>query len=485
VTTASSVRRRGVVCGLILGALLLAARPASADLILFDKDGWTFFTDGRINTFFSYGQGNDFPKPTPNNLDPNVSHSVIGDGAPFTAGFPTQPQGFNGKYSAVRLRSGFLGSIIAFGIKRQATEWTSIKSYVAMWQTAETNFRNRDFDVLGKDNPYRSFDVREGWLAIEGPWGALVAGKQGGILGGISTEIDFLYGHNYGLGLPCVEFYFPSCGHIGTGALGNGVAAGFTYTTPSLGGLRFKGGLYDPVRLLGAWERAPYPRPEGALWFERRISPSVMFKVQGEGMYQYIAIKENVREDRVWGVEGGARLEAGPLRLGISAYHGKGLGSYIALQNAASTFDQVYRDMRYFTGMYAQLALVFAREQFSTGIGRVMGHLLDSDKNGHVVLDDMGRPMLDMNGNPIIDLTPAYGNSNLKYQTGFSLAFYHHVSDVLVLGIDYFRFQTDWWGARNATLDPTTSTVTMLQPGSLPGEKQVVHFLNMGATFHW
>jgi hypothetical protein len=478
------------MCGLIFGALALAARPASADLVLFDKDGWTFFTDGRINTFLSAANGDDFPQPTPNNLDPTTTHSVIGGGGQaFTAGFPTVPAGHDGKYTAARLRSGFLGTIIAFGMKRQATQWTSLKSYVALWATAETNARDRTSDnFAGRapdfSNPYRGFDVREGWLGADGPWGGFVAGKQGGILGGISTEIDFLYGHNYGLGLPCVEFYFPTCGHIGTGALGNGVAAGFTYTTPSLGGLRFKGGLYDPVRLLGAWERAPYPRPEGALWYERRISPAVMFKVQVEGMYQFIAVRENTRADKVWGVAGGARLEAGPLRLGLSAYHGKGLGAYIALQNAASTFDQVYRDMRNFTGVYAQLALVFAREQISAGIGRVMDHQLDSDKNGHVVLDDMGNPVLDASGNPMIDLGPAYGVSNLKYQTGLSFAFYHHVSDNLVLGIDYFRFQTDWWGARNAVTDQTTF-VTTLQPGFLPGEKQVVHFINVGATFHW
>jgi len=479
VTSASSVLRRGLLCGLTLGVvgmLTLASRPASADLMLFDNNGWTFFTDGRINTFFSYATGDDFPKPTPNPNDPNLTHGVVGDGQPFTAGFPTQPQGFNGKYSATRLRSGFLGTIIAFGVKRQVNETTSIKSYVSLWQTAETNQRLRAFDQLAKDNPYRTFDVREGWMSIDGPWGNLVAGKQGGILGSISTEIDFLYGHNYGLGLPCVEFYFPTCGHIGTGALGNGVAAGFTYTTPSLGGLKFKAGIYDPVRLLGAWERAPYPRPEAALWWERRFSPGLFLKVEAEGMYQYIAVRENTRSDKVWGVAGGARLEAGPFRLGLSAYHGKGLGAYIALQNAGSTFDQVYRDLRYFTGVYAQTALVFGREQLSAGIGRVLDHQLDSDKNGHLTMDDMG--------NVVLDINPAIGLSGLKYQTGISGAFYHHVTDFFVLGIDYFYFRTDWWGARNAMLDPTTNLPVLL-PGSLPGEKQVVHFINLGATFHW
>jgi hypothetical protein len=210
----------------------------------------------------------------------------------------------------------------------------------------------------------------------------------------------------------------------------------------------------------------------------------LLLKVQAEGMYQYVAQLGKDREDKVWGVAGGVRLEAGPLRLGLSAYHGKGLGSYVALQNAPSSFDQVYRDLRTFTGVYAQLALVLGREQISAGIGRVLDHQLESDKNGHLVFDDMGQPVIDpATGQQALDLNPAAGVSNLKYQTGISAAFYHHVSDNLVLGFDYFLFRTDWWGARNSMLDANGAIV--LLPGYLPGEKQTVHFFNLGATFVW
>ena len=463
---------------LTLGASLFWARPASADLVLFDKDGWTFFTDGRINSFYSLGYGDAFPTPTPNPtppiVDPNgveipaPTHSIVGDGQQiFNAGFAND-QGLQGKFLASRVRSGFLGSIIAFGMKREVTETTAIKSYVSLWQTAQTNLRTRIADTIASDlpagkNQFKSFDVREGWLAFEGRAGTLIAGRQNGILGGMSTEIDFLYGHNFGLGLPCVEPYFPACGHIGSGALGPGNGSAFTYTTPSLGGLRLKAGFYDPVRLLGAWERTPYPRPEGALMFERRPSASVMFKLQVEGMYQYMAQIGERRTDRVWGVAGGARLEAGPLRLGVSGFRGKGLGAYVALQNAASTFEPASRNFRYFTGMYAQLALVFGREQLSAGAGRVIADQLDADK---------------------VD----FGKSNLKSQSGISGAFYHRVTDNFVLGIDYLLFHTEWWGAPNSTnmIDPSTNNpVAIALPGFLKGEKQTVHFVNVGATFHW
>jgi hypothetical protein len=470
VRTASSVIRRGVLFGVTLGALVLTSQRASADLTLLEHDGWTFFTDGRINSFLSLGTGDDFPNPNPNpnvgaDGSPGPTHSLIGSGGQyFTAGFPND-QGYKGKFLGTRVRSGFLGSIIAFGMKRQVTEWTSVKSYVSLWGTSETYARDRANDAGNATS--KGFDVREGWVAIEGLWGSFVGGRQSGILGGMSTEIDFTYGHNFGVGLPCLEIYYPTCGHIGTGALGPGFAGGFTYTTPSIGGLRVKAGLYDPVRLLGAWERVPYPRPEGAIWFERRLMQDLWIKVQAEGMYQYMgqiqqALVGSVphADDRVWGVAGGARLEWGPLRLGAAAFRGKGLGTYVALQNASSTFNSVTRDFRYFTGLYAQMALVFGGEQLSFGAGRVKDDLLPADR-----------------ADPF--------TSNLKYQSGISAAFYHRLTENLVLGFDYFLFRTDWWGAPNYTTDASGMLVPAAGPALLPGEKQTVHLFNLGATFHW
>src|SRR5262249_12307029 len=145
--------------GVTVGALLLTSRRASADLTLLEKDGWTFFTDGRINTFFSAAARDDFPDPTPQlNVDPGTgmrlthppllgNHSLVGSGGQyFTAGFPND-QGFRGDYLGTRVRSGFLGSIIAFGMKKQVTEWTTVKSYMSLWGTSEAYARDRTSDA--------------------------------------------------------------------------------------------------------------------------------------------------------------------------------------------------------------------------------------------------------------------------------------------------------------------------------------------------
>src|SRR3954462_3006863 len=111
--------RHGALRWLTLGGLLLSARPAAAELVLFEGDGWSFFTDGRINSFVTVGYGDGFPGPTPNNNPPLIdpmtgmplipTHLVVGgDGILFNAGFQSD-QNANGKYNAQRVRSGFLG----------------------------------------------------------------------------------------------------------------------------------------------------------------------------------------------------------------------------------------------------------------------------------------------------------------------------------------------------------------------------------------
>ena len=49
---------------------------------------------------------------------------------------------------------------------------------------------------------------------------------------------------------------------------------------------------------------------------------------------------------------------------------------------------------------------------------------------------------------------------------------------------DYFRFQTDWYGAPNSTLD-AASGATVILPGVITPERQVVNYVNAGATYHW
>jgi predicted porin len=452
------VKLRGALGALSLGVCLLWTPPAAAELTVFQTGDWSFFTEGRINAFISQGFGDEFPAASPNPND-GPAHDLIGASALYAAGQSTNQGDSSNKYFAARIRNGFVGSILGFGIKRKLSETTTVKGFVALWGHAETFGRDR--------TNFSKFDVREGYVNFDGSWGTLTAGRTLGLFGRMSTEIDFTYGHNYGLGYPCGDDQGPTCGHIGTGVMFPGFGAGFLYSTPSLEGLKLHVGLFDPVRLLGAWNRAPIARPEAAVTFEQKLGDSGMFKLGVEGMFQPVArlttapdnpAKQIDVTDKVWGVAGGGRLEVGPVRLGVAAFRGKGLGQYYALQNSPAVFNASSYEIRSFTGVYAQSALVFGPAQIAAGVGRVTVDQLPADK-----ID----PLL----------------SNAKSQTGISVAFYYSVSDNLALGIDYFRFMADWYGAPNSVYDADRNVVVL--PGVITPEKQAVNYINVGATYHW
>lgn len=450
-------RTRARIAAALAGCVLFGASASHAEITLVEANGFSFFTDGRINTFASLGFGDEFPTASPN-PDGGDEHTVVGETALYAQGQNTDQDDAKGKYFAVRGRNGFVGSILALGMRKKLTETTSVKSYIALWGHAETFNRDRTL--------FSNFDVREGYMAFDGPWGTLTAGRALGLYGRQSVEINFTYGHNYGLGYPCGDAQGPTCGHIGTGVMFPGFAAGFQYSTPSLGGLKVHAGIYDPVRLLGAWNRATVPRPEGAVSFEKKFGTSGLFKAEVEAMWQRISRLEldmngaqTLKNDSVWGVAGGARFETGPVRLGAAAFHGKGLGAYYALQNSPAVFSPISLEVRNFTGVYGQGALVFGPVQVAAGFGTVHISQLDAD------LKDASQ-------------------SNAKSQTGLSLAGYYSISDSLVLGLDYFRFQADWYGAPRSVVDASSGN-TVLLGGFIKPEKQVVNYINAGATFHW
>lgn len=441
----------------LASSVLLTAGETRAEVTLAEAKGFQFFTDGRINTFASLGFGDEFPEATPN-TDGGPPHAPVGETALYAQGQNSDQDDSKGKYFAVRGRNGFMGTVLALGMRKDVTATTKVKGYISLWGHAESFNRDR--------TNFSDFDVREGYMAFEGPWGNLTAGRALGLFGRMSTDIDFNYGHNFGLGYPCGDAQGPTCGHIGTGVMFPGFAAGFQYSTPSLGGLKLHAGLYDPVRLLGAWNRAAIARPEGAISFETKFGKTGMFKLQAEGMVQPLSrlqvdpmtMQKSLRSENVWGAAGGARFEYGVFRLGAAAFRGKGLGQYYALQNSPVVFSPQSYDIRSFTGLYAQAAVVVDKVQLSAGAGRVSVDLLPGDKKDYTL-------------------------SNAKSQTGISAAVYYHLSEALVLGLDYFRFQADWHGAPRSGLDAAGAPV--LLSGFLAPEKQVVTYINAGATFHW
>jgi hypothetical protein len=494
---------RKIACKTAFAGSLLAclsfAEGAAAEVTLVEKDGWTFFADGRVGAFLSVATGDDFPEPTepapgpdPTMPSPNPTHQLMGanKGVAQPGGFGYQSnyqQDADNKFFSMRIRSGLVSNVLAFGLKRAITDTTSVRGYIAIWAPIES---------LGRDKWYAiTADLREGYLTMEGPWGAVTAGRMNPLLARMSYEVDVKYGHGFGVGLPCTDDIGPTCGQAGVGSLHPGYGAGVVYSTPSLGGLRLHAGVFDPVRMIGgsalgglAYERVPMLRPEGALTFETPLGDAGLIKVGVEGMYQPLSRVEEEdtdndpatpdvpveTKDKLWGVSGGLRLEVGPARIGAGFFHGAGLGLYTALHSTnasggpgietdpttgAFSLDQTHPVIRKFTGFHGQLAGVFGPLQVGVGGGMATVGRIPSDSINT-------------------------GLSAGKNHVGISLAAYYHVTDSVVIGADYMRFMANWYGAPEVLTDPATGD-EIITGNFLAAEKQTLNFINAGVTYHW
>jgi hypothetical protein len=190
-----------------------------------------------------------------------------------------------------------------------------------------------------------------------------------------------------------------------------------------------------------------------------------LLKIGAEGMFQPLArlneanTPATAESTSVWGASGGARLEAGPVRVGAAAFRGRGVGITYALQSTTATLSSKTAELRSFTGIYGQGALMFGKVHLAVGAGVASADQLASDR-----LDT--------------------GLSVIHQQIGVSAALYYHLSDSVVLGLDYFRFMARWYGAPKSVVG-ADGTPVLLDGTLMAGEKQDINFINAGVTYHW
>ena len=228
-------------CAFSSTALVLGPSETRADTALASGDGWEVFTSGRVNAFHSYARGDGFPRPFVDETGATL-HTVRGGGFGETAPTERVPVSSEsmfltqGKIEGDRIKSGFVGNVLSFGVRRSLSERTKLTAFISLWAVIESEDRRKY-----RPNPA---DIREGFLKIEGNWGSLVAGRSLTLFSRGATEINFLYGHGFNLGYPGnMENVGPAAGHIGFGVLASGFAAGVAYSTASDCGISTDCGL--------------------------------------------------------------------------------------------------------------------------------------------------------------------------------------------------------------------------------------------------
>jgi predicted porin len=457
ITTAIDMRRRDgylaiAVCAF---ALCLLARQARAEVTIVQTQGWEVFTDGRVAGFASYTKGDGFPLTKTDPITMNPIQTPFGGGITRNSdnpiGDPTNPLAPL-TLENMRMRSGFMGNILGFGVRTHILADTTMTGYFQLWSTIES-LGERKYVPM-------PIDVRQGFVKLEGHWGSVAVGRMLTLFSRGAAEIDFLYGHGYGVGWPAGGVNSgPSAGHVGTGVLGPGFAAGAIYATPVLSGLQINVSIWDPVALQGAWDRTKWVRPESEITYDRALPRGGKVHLFANGGYQkvYRVAEPDSTSSAAYGVGYGGRVEVGPVHLGVAGHYGQGLGLSYALETTEAAYDSspLHR-LRKSDGYYAQAQLALTKFDINAGVGIARVTPLAAETQ---IINGVSVPI------PADGAPDANGQrqSLIKYQLGVSAALVYHVTPSLHLDLDYFRASFRWQ----------------------LGEKQDVNFVNTGVTMTW
>jgi hypothetical protein len=467
-----------------LGACLLTTGRAIAEVTVAKGETWDAYVAGRVGAFGSYafGEGRPVPKIAGSNIEAGggvdnedpVNDTIYSDYDDMNQpvrdanGYPLK----QGKFNKMRVRSGYYPNILTLGAHKTFGPQLKLTAQVSIWGTIESVFAkslmnpNRNHANGGRDNSVEA-DFHEGYLRLEGGWGEATGGRALSLFGRGLTEIDALYGHGYGVGFPMVsksyteavtgdlKYQGPTGGMTGFGVLSATYAAGATYTTPNLSGLKLAVGIYDPVTYIKAgWGRTSAPRPEAELSYDLR-SPNVLVHIFGSAGFQ--PIKTSKETSSIWGVSGGARLEFGPVHIGVGGFMGKAPGINYAFDDnqalssstavktvtttdatgmvtTSTTKTYELRNTRGFVGMI-QLAL--GKFDIGGGYGQTVVLQVDADKANALMV------------------------STLKSQTGITAAVVYHMNESLHLDLDFINGAYKWYNGESEKLNVLNAGATV------------------------
>ena len=417
------VRSSLVLGGLALLPALVAAR-AHAALPLYNKEGWAVATDGRAQGFFSYANGDAGPKGGSPSVDPKTGYT--GDG-----GFAAVGDG-NRDFSTSRLRGGWAASVLGFSVTRQISQTLKVSARLSFWFTVEND------QAKGPANNVGSFDIRQGYLKLDGTWGGLLFGRDLGLHARQAIIQNAILSDGNGVGSPCnITGLGFACGQAGYGVLFPGFNPGIVYNTPSLGGLVLSVGAFDPVRFDAAgWGQTPLPRLEFEATFSR--GSLVVF---GDGMWQRIGKTGAADVLDAVGVGYGARVQLGPLHLGFLGGYDRGGGMYVPLGPGDMALDSAGQ-LRTVQTYWGQVMYSLGNFDVTSGVGAALAQQTPSDVAAQK--------------------DPLAPTTLIRSQVGINAGLLYHL-DAVVLVAQLFRMQHQWFN--RAT--------------------QNANVVNLGATFNW
>jgi len=334
---------------ILAAALLLAANVGTADAEIIlagdkaDAKSWSFSTDGFLNTFYVFEDGDARPA------------GVVG--GTIAAG----------KSSGIR--TGLLPGLIAFNVKAPTHNGIDLTARVGFYPQIQNAGTRTNFNS--------QIDTRELWFAADGAFGQVLAGKALNLFQGKSILTDmslFGVGATGGPNSPGTTL-----GHIGTGYLYAQFGPNIRYTTPDLGGFKVAVSLIDPSQIAGDVAATVKESPG----FEGEISYATKF--QGGSAQAWVnGLHQSAKsatgafsEVTANGVSAGVQVFYQGAELMASGFSGRGLGSILLLDT--DSLDAVGQE-RKSSGFLVQGTYKIAATDTKLGINYGM-NIMDETAN--------------------------------------------------------------------------------------------------------
>jgi predicted porin len=335
---------------LSLGAIVAVAglpQTAKADVTIFDRDGWTFYTSGLVAAHYQLVSGD----PDPTGSGKNQSGGQILDEG-------TAVDLRDDTLTLSNVRSGFVGTQIGFGMNRVINTDLRVESFFSLNVNGINNNRGQEH--------VKDIDYREAWASLVSPFGSLKFGRMFGLFASASAQVQIL-AWRYGVGHPCVvKASTIACGSTGAGPLYPGFDATIRYTSPRLAGFEANVAIVDPYVNYN-FKISPYPRFDADLNFDKTWGIARL-RVMGQYMFNRVGtstapsgigtpnfMEGTLTMRNIWGAMGAGILNIGPGVVGFGGWTGKGVGERVPLEanDAANPIsnDQQF-NLREFRGFF-------------------------------------------------------------------------------------------------------------------------------------
>ncbi len=442
-------------------ALLLAAAPADAKVLVMGDGGWEVSFDGEVNGFAVWNSSDNAPA-TPAGF---TRVGSVGTPGPNPDGTVSD---------AFRVRTGLLPAIWAINVKAPTTGGLDMAGRIGIYPNISNNVKNS----FGS-TPLNQLDLREIFFTVDGSWGQVLVGKTLSQFMGTNLLIEQTL---FGIGATGAVTHSAgtTLGRIGFGYVYPQFNARIQYTTPDMNGFKVSAGIYDPSVINGTGNVSAFgglglsanktdsPRFEGeATWAGSLMGTTD--KLWISGMWQSAEFTGrsltgtcttaansvataanqlrclNGKSVDAWGFTGGVSVDipVGPGTLGLmgSGYTGQALGT--TLQLDVDSLD--------FTGKEKSNFGFIGQASYAFGQGTRIGFSYGESNQDETAAENSCRTSGGVNSGT--QFACAGAGILVKRQSLYDIQLSHDVNPNLKLVAEYGRQSSDWFDSASLDTD--------------------------------